>query len=275
MPRIATIELSDEIRRGHVDGEGPVAIRSRVALDPDQERAMRASLDRALAKAMPLILRGTVQLEAAGPRGRVDTRCRIKLALAGRPAVAADERDADPRAAFDRALAQVARVIRKARDEDDLAARRRHRGRGLPRSAPVLRRATERRAIDDPGADAGSVIGRRVGRGAAAWKRALARPEKQRRDVYVDTAAPGVSASDRVAGGGSSARRNSRARPAKNRQVAALEDSRTRPSRKSTRRSATRAKQGTPKERTERGLLYAPSTQTRVARARSRVPKRH
>jgi hypothetical protein len=84
-----------------------------------------------------------------------------------------------------------------------------------------------------------------------------------------------VSANERRAGGGSTARRNTKARLGKSKQVAALEDSRTKPSRKSTRRSATRTKQGTPKERSERGLLYAPSSQTAVARSRSRVPKRH
>jgi hypothetical protein len=126
----------------------------------------------------------------------------------------------------------------------------------------------------DPGDAAGSVIGRRVGRGPAALRRALARPEKQRRDAYLDTSDPGVSESERRAGGGSTARRNTKAHPRKSKQVAALEDSRTRPSRKSTRRSATRAKQGTAKERTERGILYAPSSRTAVASARAGVPKR-
>lgn len=239
---------------------------------------MRARLERELSRELPIILRGTVQLqEAAGPRGRFDTRCRIRLVLSKRPAVTADERGADPRTAFDRALARAAREIHKARDADDLATRRRHRGRGLPKTRPALRRVTDGGSDPyvDPGADAGSVIGRRVGRDPAAWRRALARPEKQRRDVFIDTSAPGVSANERRAGGGSTARRNTKARLGKSKQVAALEDSRTKPSRKSTRRSATRTKQGTPKERSERGLLYAPSSQTAVARSRSRVPKRH
>jgi hypothetical protein len=126
----------------------------------------------------------------------------------------------------------------------------------------------------DPGATAGEVVGRRVGRGPVSRTRALARPEKERRDAYVDTAAPGVSASERRAGGGSTARRNAKARPGKSKQVALLEDSRTKPSRKSTRRSATRTKQGTQLERTERGILYAPSSRTTAATARKAVPKR-
>lgn len=99
-------------------------------------------------------------------------------------------------------------------------------------------------APDDPG----EIIGPRVGRGGAALERALARPEKRRRDSVVDTSLPGVSASDRRAGGGISARRNTRAKP--RRGTAALEDSRTKPSRKSTRRSVNRGKPSQGKERT-------------------------
>ena len=259
-----------------------MVIRSRVDLAPATERAIRASLDRKLGNAVALVLRGTVQLEDAGEsKGRIETLCRIKLVMSGRPALTAEERAADPRAAFELAIGRVARALEAARAEDDVAVRRRHRGRGLakgkratnPRGASNGR--SGRAAYPDPGEDAGSVIGRRVGRGAPALKRALARPEKQRRDAYLDTAAPGVSESERRAGGGSTARRNTLAHPRKSKQVAALEDSRTKPSRKSTRRSATRTKQGTAKERTERGILYAPSSRTVIAGARNGAPRRH
>jgi ribosome-associated translation inhibitor RaiA len=278
----STLEPSDEPERRSADpDDGPVVIRSRVELTPDVEHAIRARLDEKLGQAAGLILRGTVQFEDAdGPRGRLDTRCRIKVVLERRPAVAVEERAADPQAAFERAIAQVARTLETARKQDDVAVRKRHRGRGLAsgKAATSARGATRGRsagaAYDDPADRTGSVIGRRVGRGATALKRALARPEKRRRDAYLDTSDPGVSAGDRRAGGGSTARRNTKAHPRKSRQVAALEDSRTRPSRKSTRRSATRSKQGTTKERTERGILYAPSSQTAAATARNGVPKR-
>jgi sigma 54 modulation/S30EA-like ribosomal protein len=282
MPRSSVrTQPSNEVERSHVEADGPLTVRSRIDLPSGLQRVIRDSIDQKLGNAMPLILRGTVQFEDAdGPRGRVDTLCRIKLVLDGRPTVTAEERAADPRAAYDRAIAEVARVVERAREQDDLAMRRRHRGRGLAKGKPATNprgpaNGSSRRGVSsDPGADAGSVIGRRVGHGPAALQRALARPEKQRRDAYLDTAAPGVSESERRAGSGSTARRNTMAHPRKSKQVAALEDSRTRPSRKSTRRSATRTKQGTAKERTERGILYAPSSQTTVARARAGVPKR-
>jgi hypothetical protein len=119
-------------------------------------------------------------------------------------------------------------------------------------------------AADDPG----EIIGRRVGRGPAARARALARPEKQRRDAYVDTSLPGVSASDRRAGGPMTARRNSRAKPS--RATATLEDSRTKPSRKSTRRSANRGKPSQGKERTALSRSLTPSARAARAGARRR-----
>jgi hypothetical protein len=106
-----------------------------------------------------------------------------------------------------------------------------------------------------------------VGRSAQNLERALERPEKVRRDAIVDTSLPGTSATDRKAGGGSTARRNTR-RVAR-RATATLEDSaRDRPSRKSTRKSANRAKQGSKLRRRKVRELRSPSA--RAARARAR-----
>lgn len=117
----------------------------------------------------------------------------------------------------------------------------------------------------DAASDDGSVIGRRVGRGASNLKAALDRPEKRRRDQPVDTSAPGVSASDRKAGYGSTARRNTKARTTK--ATATLEDSRQdRPSRKSTRKSANRSKSGAGRER--KALAASSSPSARASRSR-------
>jgi hypothetical protein len=103
------------------------------------------------------------------------------------------------------------------------------RGRG---SKPVAKKSTD--SVPD-----GSLIDRRVGHGSKNVGAALAR----RRSIP-DTSAPGSSASDKRAGRGSTAARNTLARAPK--ATAMLEDSaKTRPSRKSTRRSANRTKQGT------------------------------
>jgi hypothetical protein len=107
------------------------------------------------------------------------------------------------------------------------------------------------------------------GRSKANLERALARPEKVRRDAYVDTAAPGTSASDRRAGYGATAARNTRSRTSG--MASALEDSRTRPSRKSTRKSANRTRAATALEL--RATLRTRSPKSRAGRARARRPR--
>jgi hypothetical protein len=70
------------------------------------------------------------------------------------------------------------------------------------------------------------------------------RPGRPRRDRPVDTAKPGVSATDRKVGQGATAERN-RSESAAQKAPYKLEDSRTRPSRKTTRRGANRMRQDT------------------------------
>jgi hypothetical protein len=106
--------------------------------------------------------------------------------------------------------------------------------------------------------DTGEIIGRRTGHGPEALERALERPEKANRAAYIDTALPGVNSSDRRAGGPMTARRNSHARTTRDGSM--LEDSRTRPSRKSTRRSANRSKASSGIERAFASRIQKPSS---------------
>lgn len=127
----------------------------------------------------------------------------------------------------------------------------------------AARKSKAKKSRPDVPSEDGSVIGRRVGRSASNLEAALDRPEKRRRDQPVDTSAPGVSATDRKAGYGSTARRNTKARTTK--ATAALEDSsQDRPSRKSTRKSANRAKSGTGRER--KALAASSSPRARASR---------
>lgn len=129
----------------------------------------------------------------------------------------------------------------------------------------MARTPKSRSSKRNPPDDLGSIIGRTVGHGPDDVADALDRPEKDRRDAYVDTSQPGVSESDRKAGGGHTARRNTRKKPS--RATAMLEDSRTRPSRKSTRRSANRGKTSQGKERT--AVAQSVTPKARAARARA------
>jgi hypothetical protein len=97
-------------------------------------------------------------------------------------------------------------------------------------------------------------------------ERTGAPPRSLRRDAYVDTAAPGTSASDRRAGYGATAARNTLRRTSG--MTSALEDSRTRPSRKSTRKSTNRTRAAAGLEL--RATLRTRSSKSRAARARAR-----
>jgi hypothetical protein len=169
---------------------------------------------------------------------------------------------ADVPAALQRASAAAARALRRTLERAGRSARVRLGAKeGSPRVGAA--RAT-------PRSDDGSLIGRRVGRSKSNLERALARPEKMRRDVYVDTAAPGTSASHRRAGYGATAARNTKRNTAG--MTATLEDSRTRPSRKSTRRSSNRSKSAT--SITRREMLRQSSPKVQAAKARTRRPRR-
>jgi hypothetical protein len=245
----------------------PVAIRSRVELPEGFSGSIRERLGRKLGYAGPLIERGTVRFEVLnGPKGGVDNVCRIMLVLSSRPSVQVDARGRGPREAFTRALPKLATTLQQAKEKHELS---------IPETPPP---APEARAGRGPrtaaraanGANGGEIIGPRVGRGAAAKAAALARPEKEQRDVYVDTAAPGVSETDRKAGGKFSARRNTLGKAP--RATVALEDSRTTPSRKSTRGSSNRAKPSQGKERTAVAKSLTPrakATRAKAARGRS------
>lgn len=238
----------------------PLAIRSRIDLAEGTRSLVRVRLGNKLRKFALHIDRVSVRFEDLnGPRGGVDILCRAKIVLRGLPSIVVEERARDEKLAIaqaaDAAGNAVGRALRKS-------------GWSVPRAARGKRTAAGA-ASGLGGRDGeGSLIGRRVGRSPANLEKALARPEKQRRDVYVDTAAPGTSASDRRAGYGATAARNTKRNTAG--MLAALEDSRTTPSRKTTRKSKNRARAAVPLERTTQIELHKPPARAARARAAKR-----
>lgn len=196
---------------------------------------VRRRLERGLGRIGGRIQRVVVRGEDVnGPRGGVDQLCRIEVALRGLAPIVVEKRAETLRQAFDRGVNAVKRALRRAHERTGKStAARRRKSQGAAQPAPAPGEA--------PPTEEGSLIGRRVGRSAERLRRVAERPEKRRRDVWVDTAQPETSASDRKVGAGSTARRNTKL--AVRGMTAALEDSaRSRPSRKSTRKSAGRAK---------------------------------
>jgi ribosome-associated translation inhibitor RaiA len=211
----------------------PIAVSGALTSARSREHVTR-QLERALGRFGQRIERITVRCrDVNGLRGGVDQACRIEVALRGLPRIVVEKIAETPRAAFDLAAPAAKRALRRALERGSLRSGG-LRGEHGPESGtpePAAPRASED----------GSLICRRVGRSAQQLRRVAERPEKLRRDVFVDTSLPGTSASDRKVGAGSTARRNTKL--ARRGMTSLLEDSaRSRPSRKSTRRSVNRAK---------------------------------
>lgn len=232
-----------------------------VALSADDKAALQKQFGRKLARFAEHITKVVVRFEDLnGPKGGVDTVCRIKLSVANMDDLVVEARAED--------AATAARIAgRQAKISLERALRRRGTTSTTKRrEETIARRASRAPPRQRP--PGGSFIGRRVGRSRANLLRAAERPEKERRDAIVDTSLPGVSATDRKAGGGSTAARNTRLRAP--RAAATLEDSATKPSRKSTRKSRNRQKSGTKQARRQKRRLQSPSARARRARAGGR-----
>ncbi|WP_437656339.1 hypothetical protein [Sorangium sp. So ce1182] len=247
-----------------------------VGVDEATRAHVRQSLGAKLGRFAPRIERLTVRFtDVNGPRGGVDVACDVKVVLSGRPSVVYQMRGQEPREAIDRAVPGIVRAVQSALRRAPRAAssapargpKRTKRAASAASAASAAKRSAAAPSRLGHPSPEGSFIGRRVGRSEENLERALERPEKSRRDVPVDTAAPGRSATDRKAGGGSTARRNTMRRAPK--ATAALEDSaRDRPSRKSTRKSANRAKQGSQLRRRQVRRAATPSARAAKATAR-------
>jgi hypothetical protein len=264
-PFSETLPRAEKAASGRTEAERTtLSIRSRVRIDDETRAQLRARLTRKLGKYAMQIERVSLRLDDLnGPRGGVDIVCKIKVVLAGLPSIVAEERAPDVREAAVRAGDVVTRAVRRALDRAGRSARARSRSKS-PAAAAIQKEDAASRAV--PRDDDGSLIGRRVGRSSAQLERALARPEKLRRDVPVDTAAPGVSASDRRVGHGATATRNTKRNRAG--MTASLEDSRTTPSRKSTRKSTNRAKGAVALAHNASEQARAPKAQATRARVR-------
>lgn len=225
-------------------------------LDESTRRWIQERAARRLAKYALHIERLSFRFEDVnGPRGGKDIVCRGKAVLSGLPSTIVQKRAHTPRQAFDLTSRQLARGV-------DKAVRRVGRVKATQPSAAEVapRRTSKTRAATTQG----SLIGRRVGRSWNNLLEAASRPEKLRGDAIVDTSLEGVSATDRKVGARATAKRNTLLNT--RRATATLEDSATgTPSRKSTRRSANRAKSGSKLARKTKRALHSPKARARRA----------
>jgi hypothetical protein len=240
--------------------ETPLRIRlSGVDVPRDFGSAARALLGRRLSRFATRIERASVRIEdVSNQRGGSSTVCRIKLTVSGSPSVLVERSGPDASTALVRAAASISRAMERSVERG-----------GTPTPAPTRPsppKVRERKPPPAPRPEGGSLIGRRVGRARANLMRAARRPREER-DLWVDTSLPGVSETDRKAGGGSTAARNTKLRTRG--MGYTLEDSARKPSRKSTRKSANRAKSGSKLARGQRRKLHAPKARATRARVRA------
>lgn len=226
------------------------------------------TLQSKLSKFASHVLRGSVRFEDVnGPRGGVDTVCRVKVMLKNLEPVIVEERATGAREAVDIVADGVERAVRRAVERTRKISKGGKERRKTPPKKEAAR-AKREKPEPNPPPPAGSYIGRRVGHGEDDLADARDRPEKRRRDAYVDTSAPGTSATDRRAGGGSTARRNTKKNDAG--MTSMLEDSaKARPSRKSTRKSADRSKRDSNLARRTKRAVRSPKARATRARARA------
>jgi CBS domain-containing protein len=110
-PRASKRELGQaQPVSAHIRAEG-------VKLTPTDRSYLRRRLGMKLGKFSPSIERVTVRVrDVNGPRGGVDTVCRIKVVLPGLPGVVYESRGASRRAVINRALDGVERAVRRTRE---------------------------------------------------------------------------------------------------------------------------------------------------------------
>lgn len=96
----------------------PIAIRSAIPLAPDFQDRVRAQLANQIGPSAERIERATVRFEDVnGPKGGVDTICRIKLDVKGRPSVITEKRDTSAGGAFAAAVHAIAVAIERDHDK--------------------------------------------------------------------------------------------------------------------------------------------------------------
>jgi hypothetical protein len=135
------------------------------------------------------------------PQGVADRSCVVSLEPHGLDPIAIEMRADSDRVAFDLAADRAQWELEDALSKLGFHVKSKGRSRGNHDGFGANDKHDPARR---------SLFDKRVGRNDDQLKMLQARPEKDRRDVWIDTAEPGVSADQRKAGNGHSAKRNTR-----------------------------------------------------------------
>jgi ribosome-associated translation inhibitor RaiA len=96
----------------------PLAIRGSIPLPQEGRDRVRERLRRALSPLATRIDRVTIRFEDVnGPRGGVDTVCRIKAVMTGADSLLVQQRAKNPEQAVGRAIPRLVRAVRRDADK--------------------------------------------------------------------------------------------------------------------------------------------------------------
>ena len=131
----------------------PLTLRSPLKLGAGFEQRVRTQLASRMEHAAGLIERVTVRFEDVnGPKGGVDTACRIKTVISGRRSIVVEKRASSHEVAFSRAAQAVGQALDRVRDKRRARQHVRPQrpqlaqdGSEPERPPPSLRRPTSRR----------------------------------------------------------------------------------------------------------------------------------
>jgi hypothetical protein len=103
---------------------------SRVAPPPEMAERTRALLGRRLSRFGPLIESIEVRFkDVNGPRGGIDTACRVNVRVSGRPSVFVEERAVDVGTALSKAAASITQAMDRSVGRVSRTAQAKRRGR--------------------------------------------------------------------------------------------------------------------------------------------------
>ncbi|MEY4513008.1 MAG: hypothetical protein RLZZ450_5130 [Pseudomonadota bacterium] len=235
LPFAANTTKADKRSAGRTDAAAtPLEIRT---TGPEIDSSLRSwiyeRISRQLGKYATHIERIQVRFgdENGLHKGGVDKACMVHLILSKLPPVVVEVCAETERQAFDLAAGRAERATRHSVQKHGFSSRPAHKHADGHGSAQPAQNAE---ADDGQRESSESLFGRHVGHGTEQLLALAERPEKERRDVQVDTSEVGTSATDRKVGYGHTGARNTKLNSEG--MSYRLEDSTNgRPSRKSTR----------------------------------------
>lgn len=139
----------------------PAAIRTTgVRVDEDMSDLVRKKLGLRLGKFSAHVERVSVRfVDINGPKGGIDTECRVKVVLTGMPSVLAESREVDVRTALDKVGHVIERSVRRALEKAGIGTGK---SRGSARGKGAARKKVAAKRADASEPDAKSTITRNL-----------------------------------------------------------------------------------------------------------------